>query len=147
MNYDSQGLASPDGHPYVFDFYKWLAEDRDRCDRLVGEINALHRAVGLKYRGTGNMDNGQLRSTALGLMRKCGYNFGMLIPVIYHTLNNGRPMSLGSRPFMHVMTCLAPGYSVTLKAGRQVGKCVTGDTTVQTREGDVSLRYLFAMGR
>ena len=79
-------------------------------------------------------------------IQACGNNFGGLLGGFLPDFKDGRPFSIVERPFMAAMTTLSPG-TVVLKAGRQVGKCATGDTTVDTDTmGHVQLRDLFAMG-
>lgn len=76
----------------------------------------------------------------------CGSNFGGLLGGFLPSFRDEKPFSIVERPFMAAMTTLSPGM-VVLKAGRQVGKCATGDTTVDTDTmGSVQLRDLFDMG-
>ena len=78
--------------------------------------------------------------------RACGSNFGGLLSGFLPDFRDDKPFSIIERPFMAAMTTLSPGI-VVLKAGRQVGKCTTGDTTVATDKlGVVQLRDLFDMG-
>lgn len=79
-------------------------------------------------------------------VRACGNNFGGLLGGFIPSFRDEKPFSIVERPFMAAMSTLSPGI-VTLKAGRQVGKCATGDTTVETDTvGQVSLRELFEAG-
>jgi hypothetical protein len=74
-----------------------------------------------------------------------GFNFGLLMPSFFPRYHLGQPLSLLARPFMFAMTCLAPDSVTTLRAGRQVGKCVTGDTLLTTDKlGEISIGALFA---
>lgn len=76
----------------------------------------------------------------------CGNNFGGLLGGFIPSFRDDKPFSIVERPFMAAMSTLSPGI-VTLKAGRQVGKCTTGDTTVDTdTKGVVSMRELFDAG-
>ncbi len=76
----------------------------------------------------------------------CGNNFGGLLGGYLPSFRDGRPFSIVERPFMAAMTTLSPG-TVVLKAGRQVGKCLTGDATVETQhQGHVTMRDLFEAG-
>ena len=78
--------------------------------------------------------------------RACGSNFGGLLGGYLPAFRDGKPFSIVERPFMAAMTTLSPGL-VVLKAGRQVGKCVTGDTTVETDTmGKINFLDLFDMG-
>lgn len=76
----------------------------------------------------------------------CGNNFGGLLGGFIPSFRDEKPFSIVERPFMAAMSTLSPGI-VTLKAGRQVGKCTTGDTTIDTdTNGVVSMRELFDAG-
>lgn len=83
----------------------------------------------------------------LASVMACGNNFGALLSGFLPSFRDEKPFSIVERPFMAAMSTLSTG-SVTLKAGRQVGKCATGDTTVETdTHGRTTLRNLFEMGR
>ena len=76
----------------------------------------------------------------------CGNNFGGLLGGFIPSFRDEKPFSIVERPFMAAMSTLSPGI-VTLKAGRQVGKCTTGDTTIDTdTNGVISMRELFDAG-
>lgn len=76
----------------------------------------------------------------------CGNNFGYLLSSYLPAYPAENPFSLVERPFMFAMTTFGPG-TVVLKAGRQVGKCATGDTEVVTDKlGRVTLEQLFEAG-
>jgi hypothetical protein len=146
LNYNHPDSASPDGAPFVYDLFGWMAADWHRCQEITQLSEEFGNTMKAIYAKKSGVSSKHALEKARRLFQRCGYNFGLLVPGLYPTLDNGKPMSLNKRPFMHVMTCLAPGYTLTLKAGRQIGKCVTGDTEVTTAEGSVSMRYLFAMG-
>lgn len=79
-------------------------------------------------------------------IRACGNNFGALLSGFLPSFRDDKPFSIVERPFMAAMTTLSPGI-VVLKAGRQVGKCATGDTTIETDTmGNVQLQELFNLG-
>lgn len=76
----------------------------------------------------------------------CGSNFGGLLGGFLPSFRDEKPFSIVERPYVAAMTTLSPGI-VVLKAGRQVGKCATGDTVVDTDTmGPVTLSALFDMG-
>ena len=75
-----------------------------------------------------------------------GYNFGFLIPSMFPRYPLDASLKFTDRPFMFAMSCLAPGSVITLKAGRQVGKCADGDTQVITNRGTLTLRDLYEAG-
>lgn len=76
----------------------------------------------------------------------CGYNFGGLLGSFIPSFRDDKPFSIVERPFMAAMSTLSPG-TVVLKAGRQVGKCATGDTVVETDKlGRLRMDALFDLG-
>lgn len=89
-----------------------------------------------------------LTDAQAAIIPACGFNFGMLIPYYFPRYPLDEPLSLLTRPFMFAMTCLAPDSTMTLRAGRQVGKCVVGATVITTDKlGDISIAELFAMAK
>lgn len=95
--------------------------------------------------GLGKASQADVSQAQAALLPLCGFNFGLLIPYFFPRYPLDEPLSLLQRPFMFAMTCLAPDSIMTLRAGRQVGKCVTGDTEVTTDKlGTISIADLFA---
>ncbi|MEJ6701202.1 MAG: hypothetical protein QNL01_09560 [Akkermansiaceae bacterium] len=95
----------------------------------------------------GKASRTDLASAQAKVIPASGFNFGLLIPSYFTAYPFQDPLSFVDRPFMFAMTCLAPNSVVTLKAGRQVGKCAHGDTEVETNQGHMTLRSIFDAGR
>lgn len=94
----------------------------------------------------GKASAADLTEAQAALIPLCGFNFGLLIPSVFPRYPLDEPLSLLARPFMFAMTCMVPDSVITLRAGRQVGKCVTGDTLITTEQlGDIPISELFAM--
>jgi len=111
---------------------------RESVAQLARRIDSLSHEVSV-----GKSNRKHLEHAQAELVEACGFNFGMLIPTMFPAYPEEKPLDLASRPFMYAMTCMAPNSVVTFKAGRQVGKCVTGETLLRTEEGSVSIRDLF----
>lgn len=96
----------------------------------------------------GKASTAEVTEAQAAMIPLCGFNFGLLIPYFFPRYPLDEPLSLLSRPFMFAMTCLAPDSVTTFRAGRQVGKCVTGDTRLTTDKlGDVSIAELFDLAK
>jgi hypothetical protein len=95
----------------------------------------------------GKADRSSVARALSTVVTSCGFNYGLLMPQIFPRYPTNEPLSLLPRPFMFVMTTLAANSVLTLRAGRQVGKCADGDTEVETEaHGTLSLRQIFDMG-
>lgn len=95
----------------------------------------------------GKASSEEMTNVQASLIPLCGFNFGLLIPYCFPAYPMDQPLSLLARPFMFAMTCLSPGSVTTLRAGRQVGKCVVGSTLVTTStHGNINMEALFNLG-
>ena len=108
----------------------------------VDNVASLQRRV-----AQGKADREDLSRALSGVVTTCGFNYGLLMPQIFPSYPVNEPLSLLPRPFMFVMTTLAANSTLTLRAGRQVGKCADGATEVETEtHGSLTLSQLFDMG-
>lgn len=114
---------------------------RDSVVSIVRHIDSLKQKV-----AEGKETRDTLTNAMADLIPACGFNYGLLIPDVFHSYPDDKPLDFAARPFMFAMTSLAPNTVLTLRAGRQVGKCVDGGSTVETNQGQKSVRDLFAMG-
>lgn len=130
---------------FVFDFINWAGANPAQYDKIRKRMAQLDAMI-VDKRGN-PMRSESYREISAEIIKLSKFNFGMLIPHVFPTLNKGNPMTLNARPFMYAMMCFAPRSIITLKAGRQVGKCATGDTTVDTQRGRMQLRELFELGQ
>jgi hypothetical protein len=111
-------------------------------EKALSRIEMVSRQAKL-----GKASRDQLSEAQAAILPLCGFNFGLLIPSFFPSYPEEFPLSLLARPFMFAMTCLAPDSVVTFRSGRQVGKCVTGDTVVSTdRLGAIAIASLFDLG-
>lgn len=131
-------------HQFVYDLLSELRRDPQRrlevSKRLV-DIDKINQDI-----ADGKASLNDLTSAEAELVPLCGFNFGLLMPRVFPRYPLEKPLDFASRPFMFAMTSMAPNSVVTLKAGRQVGKCASGDTEVVTRTGKTTLAELFADG-
>ena len=130
---------------FTYDLLSSIRKDPKKS-RLVGDamqrVDSITRAV-----VDGKASRRDLMEAQSKLVPLCGFNFGLLIPAFFPRYPFDSPLSLVARPFMFAMTCLAPNSVVTLKAGRQVGKCVTGETAIYTDKGRTTIAALFELGQ
>jgi len=131
-------------HQFVYDLLSELRKDPQRrlevSKRLV-DIDKINQDI-----TDGKASLNDLTAAEADLVPLCGFNFGLLMPRVFPRYPFDAPLDFSSRPFMFAMTSMAPNSVVTLKAGRQVGKCASGDTEVVTRAGNTTLAELFADG-
>ena len=130
--------------PFVFDVINEMRTSpkfRSKVSKAMLAVDRIHADI-----AAGKGSRTELSKAQAELVKQSGFNFGSLFPHFYNRYPRQEPMSLNSRPFMYAMTCLAPGSIITLKSGRQIGKCASGDTEVVTEEGKDTLAGLFAAG-
>lgn len=127
--------------------YDVLSELRKNPKRKAAVLTALSDADRVSQAVLeGKASRKEITRTEAKIVELCGFNFGLLIPRFFPRYPLEDPLDFSSRPFMFAMTAMAPGSVVTLKAGRQVGKCADGDTVVSTSHGERTLRDLFDEG-
>lgn len=127
--------------------YDLLSELRRNPRRRAAVEEALRRADRVtQAAASGKASKNDITRAAADVVRLCGFNFGLLIPRMFPTYPFGEPLDFSSRPFMFAMTAQTPGSVITLKAGRQVGKCADGTTQVLMPDGVTTLRGLFDEG-
>lgn len=108
----------------------------------VDNVVNVHRRM-----AEGKADHSDVARACSGVVTGCGFNFGLLLPRIFPRYPTSEPLSLLPRPFMFVMTTLAANSVLTLRAGRQVGKCADAATEVETEaHGRLTLGQIFDMG-
>lgn len=127
--------------PFVFDLFKSLRDNPARKKKIDQSLVLLSQLEAEHKRKGGNRK--EIQQELAGLVVNSGFNLGLTIPYVFPRFLEGAPLSFVNRPFMFALTCLAGGGSVTVRAGRQVGKCVGGNTTVQTNQGRMTMKELF----
>lgn len=126
---------------FTYDLWGKMRRNTKMMDSISSAVARVAKLDQMASEGKVGMDD--LRDAMAKLIPQCGWNYGMLVPFVFHRYPLDRPMTLLSRPFMFTMTCMAPNSVVTLRAGRQVGKCAHGTTTVETNYGPTTLEDIF----
>lgn len=129
---------------FIYDLFSALRKDPKRATLVTEAIQRVDRVA--EAFSHGKAARSDITAAEAALVPLCGFNFGLLIPKFFPRYPIDKPLDFSSRPFMFVMTTMAPGSVVTLKAGRQVGKCADGDTVLATNEGNLTMRDVFEMG-
>ena len=129
---------------FVYDVLSLLRKDPERQKAVCAALNTADRLSQEVLEGKASRKD--ITKAEAELVKLCGFNFGLLMPRFFPRYPLDEPLDFSSRPFMFAMTSQAPGSVVTLKAGRQVGKCADGDTVVTTDTGSCTLRDLFDEG-
>jgi len=132
--------------PFSFDLETILAQpelaDKTNLMARIHEINDAHNAWHSK--GSGSSTVARLNSQ---FIRDCGHNYGLLMPFVFPKYPTDRPLQFEKRPYMMAMSSMLTPMTLTLNAGRQVGKCVKGDTPLVVRrfgrENTVTIQDLF----
>ncbi len=130
---------------FVYDLMAKLRSSPEHSRRAQQAVDAVAN-IQRKF-ASGKADRTDLARAMAGVVTASGFNFGLLMPQIFPRYPSEDPLSFLPRPFMFVMSTMAANSELTLRAGRQVGKCADGDTVVQTEaHGDMTLSQLFEMG-
>lgn len=78
------------------------------------------------------------------LLKLCDYNASLLVPYFFPRYPESSPMTFWNRPHAFSMMAMTLLGSTTIKAGRQVGKCLSGDTEIFTNHKDIkTIKDLF----
>lgn len=130
---------------FVYDLMANLRKHPEKAKVVQGVIDQV-RTLEQKI-AQGKADRNEMSSALARLVPLCGFNFGLLLPYIFPRYPSTEPLSLLERPFMFAMTCFAANNRLTLRAGRQIGKCADANTEVTTRShGQMTLGQLFDAG-
>lgn len=130
---------------FVYDLMAKLHSDPAKAKAVqttVDNVRNIQRQV-----AAGKADRRDVAREMAKVVVTCGFNFGLLLPHIFPRYPTTDPLSVVQRPFMFVMMSLAANSVLTLRAGRQVGKCADKDTEVETEaHGSMTLGQLFDKG-
>lgn len=111
-----------------FDLYNKLMTEAAFSARLEKLSTELAHAERKAEASGGGSD--LVRDILLDIYRMCDFNSGLLVPYFFNRYPETAPLSLLSRPFMFEMLKMQIGGSTTIRASRQIGKCVDGDTII-----------------
>ncbi len=137
-------MSAPTKEIFTYDLMSTLRKDPVKARKVqegMERIDTIQRQL-----GQGKADPSVLAKEMAALIPVCGFNFGLLIPHFFKKYPQDKPLSYIPRPFMFAMSSLSCNSVVTLKAGRQVGKCSDGSTQVTTDRGMMTLLELFQAG-
>lgn len=130
---------------FIYDLCSELRKDPERRQAVNEALKRIDTISDLVLQGKANRRD--ITKAEAELMPLCGFNFGLLMPKMFPRYPVDEPLEFSSRPFMFAMTAQAPSSVVTMKTGRQVGKCADGDTVLQMSDGSTcSMRDLFEEG-
>ena len=129
---------------FTYDLLSELRKDPARRNSVEEAMRRVDRVAAAH--ASGKASRKDIIEAEAAIVPLCGFNFGLLIPRFFVRYPYDKPLDFSNRPFMFAMTAQAPGSVITLKAGRQVGKCADGDTQVTTNRGSMTLRDVFDLG-
>ncbi len=130
---------------FVYDLMAKLRSDPKRAREVqeaVDNVGKIQRQV-----AAGKAERGAVSKEMARVISASGFNFGLLLPHIFPRYPTTAPLSLIQRPFMFAMMNMAANIVLTLRAGRQVGKCADATTEIETEShGTLTMGQLFDMG-
>lgn len=126
----------------LLETYKRDIAFKQTVTRCQGAIDEAYRS-GNSY---------EAKKACLNMLRECKFNPSFLLSFCFPNFQDGKPMTLWSRPHAFAMMAFVPNGSITIAASRQIGKCVAGDTEVEVCIGEetpkkTSCKELFSMAR
>jgi hypothetical protein len=129
---------------FIYDLISNLRKNPKRLATVEKLIRHIDSVTQLAHEGKAARQ--QIAEAEAALIPACGFNFGLLIPRMFPRYPYDTPLDFSARPFMFAMSAQAPNSVVTLKAGRQVGKCADGATKLKTPDGHTTFLDLFEEG-
>ena len=127
--------------PYIFDLMAHLRKNKNKAQAIDAAVTKLKKLEAMYSRG--EPVSNEIQKSIADLVILCGHNLGFLVPYLFPAYPSDSPLSLMARPYMFALLSMAGNVSVTFRAGRQIGKCVSGDTVLRTPEGDITIAELF----
>lgn len=127
MNYDK---------PKFFDLQKAITTDVNFSNRIQKLMHDLALAESSK-------DTEAVKHLTLEILRTCDYNASLLVPFFFPKFAGNKPMTLWSRPHAFSMMAVGAGNIYTIQASRQIGKCLTGNTVLECKDGACTIEELF----
>ena len=95
---------------------------------FIGKASALMTDLQRAY---SSGDKPATNKAILDILRLCEYNTSLIVPFMFPRYPFNKPMTLWNRPHAMSMLSYVPNATITVCTGRQTGKCVTGDTTLE----------------
>ena len=122
-----------------FDLYSELIENTAFRAQIQAKSKMLKTAEQAFIAGTGALE--AIQQPIAEILKLCEYNPALLTPHFFPAYPRDTPLSLLARPFMVEMLKFQIGGFCVLRAGRQVGKCVSAKTKV-TAEIDGTIQTI-----
>lgn len=124
--------------PFVFDLINFLRKNPVRAAEIKQKLNNLQELDRKLLHG--GASRREVVTQQKDLIRLCGYNYGLLLPYVFPTFEDGKPLGFMGRPYMFAFSSMRPGTTLTVRSGRQVGKCADKDTEIITRQGGEQIK-------
>jgi len=135
--------------PFVYDLMGFIKKNPKRGRKINASVDRLYKLEKAMLAGSVNAGR-EMQKELATLIKLCGYNMGLVIPFMFPTYPEDKPLSLLCRPYMFALLSMAGNSIVTFRAGRQIGKCSVGITPIKAKvddvECDILLEELFDMG-
>lgn len=96
---------------------KTNAEFRYKLKALTDDIKRLEKETDGDPHG-----NDKVASRIIDIYRLCKYNAGLLVPYFFPQYPYDKPLSCSARPYSFAMFHMQIGGSLSIRAGRQIGK-------------------------
>jgi hypothetical protein len=96
---------------------KTNAEFRYKLKALTGDIKRLEKETEGDPHGSD-----KIASRIIDIYRLCKYNAGLLVPYFFPQYPYDKPLSCTARPYSFAMFHMQIGGSLSIRAGRQIGK-------------------------
>lgn len=116
---------------YYDDLYRDLTTNPEFCSKAMKILGVIEKA----YK---DGDTETARKGVHELLALCNYNPSLLVPYFFPRFPESEPMTLWSRPHSFAMMGLTFLGDTTIKASRQIGKCLIGPTHLKIKENGVT---------
>lgn len=122
------------------------AEFSHKINEISKEISRLEKLSD----GDPHASN-KIAERIIDIYRLCKYNAGLLVPYFFPQYPYDRPLSCFARPYSFAMFHMQMGGFLSIRAGRQIGKCLTHSTQlevdVQGEKKKISAAELFNIAK
>lgn len=116
---------------------KTNAEFQYKLKALTDDIKRLEKETDGDPHG-----NDKVASRIIDIYRLCKYNAGLLVPYFFPQYPYDKPLSCSARPYSFAMFHMQIGGSLSIRAGRQIGKALEENEPVLTPEGYKPIKTL-----
>jgi len=117
---------------------------RDKLNTIYKEIARLENLA-----GEDPSINDKISEYIIEIYRLCKFNAGLLVPYFFPQYPYDKPLSCSARPYSYAMFHMQIGGFLAIRAGRQIGKCLTKDTRIKTcvnnEEKEMTAKEIFML--